>query len=161
LQNKTKTDKIRPEKPMYDWLDEELVKLLQRDARQSSEALGKQLAVSSTTVRRRIRKLVQDGVLRIVAVVDPKKVGFPLIAFITFDVSHDKLEGVMDKLASHQDVIWVSSTTGRFDVLVVARFRSTDELSNFLEKQIPKMEGIRDSETFICLNVKKGRYIRV
>ena len=152
---------MRPETAMNDDVDRRLVGLLQKDARQSSETLAKKLAVSSTTVRRRLRKLIQEGVLRIVAVVDPKKVGFPLIAFITFDVEHGKMDSVMAKLASRQDIIWVSSTTGRFDVLAVARFASTDELSDFLQKQLPAMEGIRDSETFICLSVKKGRYIRV
>ncbi len=146
---------------MNDDVDKHLVELLQKDARQSSGALAKKLAVSATTVRRRLRKLIKEGVLRVVAVVDPKKVGLPLITFITFDVAHDKVEAVMARLAKREDVIWVSSTTGRFDVLAVARFASTDELSDFLQKQLPSIEGIRDSETFICLSVKKGRYIRV
>ncbi|MFQ5874857.1 MAG: Lrp/AsnC family transcriptional regulator [Dehalococcoidia bacterium] len=64
---------------MSDSLDEQLVHLLEWDARQSSEALAKQLQVSPSTVRRRIRKLMQSGILRTVAFVDPTKLGFPLI----------------------------------------------------------------------------------
>lgn len=146
---------------MLDEIDKDLLQLLQKDGRQSSEALAKKLTISSTAVRRRIRKLIQDGILRIVGIVDPKKVGLPLIAFITFDVAHDKVESVMDTLAKREDVILVTSTTGRFDVLAVARFASTDQLSDFLQKQLPKMDGIRDSETYISLGVRKGRYLGV
>ncbi len=61
-------------------MDEQLVHLLQQDARQTSEVLAKKLNVSTTTVRRRMRKLIQSGFLRITAVVDPSKVGFSLPA---------------------------------------------------------------------------------
>ena len=61
-----------------DDIDRQLIRLLEKDARQSSEQLAKKLAVSSTTVRRRLRRLIQQGVLRIVAVVEPKKAGVVL-----------------------------------------------------------------------------------
>jgi len=146
---------------MADSIDEKLIQLLERDARQSSEVLAKQLKVSPATVRRRIKKLIQSGVLRIVALVDPQKVGFPLIAIIAFDIAHEKLESVIQMLADRPEVKYVSTTTGRFDVLIQARFRSTEELSDFVQKELPNVEGIRDSETFVCLQVKKGRYIQI
>ena len=146
---------------MKDWLDESLVQLLEKDAAQSSEALAKQLNVSAVTVRRRVRRLIQSGVLRIVAVVDPNKVGFPLTAVIAFDVAHDKLDSVTQLLASRPEVQWVSTTTGRFDVLVLVRFRSTNELSDFIQRELVDIEGVRDSETFICLDTKKGHYIQI
>jgi len=146
---------------MKDRLDERLVHLLEKDAAQSSEALAKQLSVSAATVRRRVRRLIQSGALRIVAVVDPNKVGFPLAAVIAFDVDHDKLDSVTQLLASRPEVRWVSTTTGRFDILVLVRFRSTNELSDFIQRELVDIEGVRGSETFICLDVKKGRYIQI
>ena len=146
---------------MTDSLDEKLIQLLEKDARQSSEVLAKQLNVSPATVRRRIKRLIQSGVLRMMALVDPDKVGFPLIAVIAFDVAHDRLEAAMQTLADLPEVTWVSTTTGRFDILALVRFRSTEELSTFVQKELPNMEGLRDSETFICLQVKKGRYMPI
>jgi len=144
-----------------DSTDEQLVRLLGKDARQSSEALAKQLKVSSATVRRRLRKLIRGHLLRIVGIVDPADFGFPVVAMIAFHVTHDKLESAVDKLASRPEVRWVSMTTGRFDIIVLARFRSNADLSKFLTKQLPEIDGLRDSETFTCLDVKKGQHARI
>ena len=65
----------------------------------------------------------------------------------------------MEMLANRREVRWVSSSTGRFDIIVLARFHSTDELSGFIQKDLAQVEGLRNSETFVCLHVKKGRYV--
>ena len=142
-----------------DSLDEKLIELLARDARQSNEALAKELKVSPATIRRRVNKLIQSEVVRIVAVGDPNKIGLPLAAVICFDVAHEKLDSVMEMLANRRDVGWVSSTTGRYDIIAVARFRDRNEFSDFVQKEMAQVEGLRNSETFVCLHVKKGRYV--
>ena len=144
---------------MYDRLDERLINLLGQDARQSSEALAKQLDVSAATIRRRLKKLVKSGIIRTVAVVDPDKSGFPLTAIIAFDVAHDKLQSTAQMLSEKPEIKWVSTTTGRFDIIALARFQSTDQLSDFLQREVSTIEGLRDTETFICLHVNRGRYM--
>ena len=144
-----------------DLTDEQLVRLLGQDARQNSETLAKQLNLSAATVRRRLRKLLRSGLLRIVGVIDPTNFGLPLAAVITIDVAHDKLEAAMETLAKRPEIRWVSTTTGRFDIIAMAWFRSTDYLSDFVTKDLAKIEGLKDSETFICLDVQKGSYIRL
>ena len=146
---------------MLDSLDEQLIQLLEEDANRSSEALGKRLKVSSATVRRRTKTLIQNGVLRIMAVTDPSKVGVPLSVVIAFNVAHEKLDSVTRSLADRPEVKWVSTTTGRFDLLIMARFRSTEELASFTQKELAKIEGIRDSETFVCLHVEKAHYLHI
>ena len=144
---------------MLDSLDEQLIELLKEDAQRSSETLGKQLKVSSATVRRRTKKLIQNGMLRIMAVTDPIKVGLPLAVVIAFDVVHEKLNSITTLLANRPEVRWASTTTGRFDLIIIARFRSTEELANFTQKDLIKIEGIRNSETFVCLHVEKAHYL--
>ncbi len=142
-------------------LDEKLIHQLGENARQSSETLAKQLNVSPATVRRRLRKLIRSEIIRVVAVADPVKAGFPLTAVIAFDIAHEKLEVAVQKLAGYSAIKWVATTTGRFDVLALATFRSTEELSDFVQRELVKIEGLRDTETSICLQVKKGRYINL
>ena len=142
-----------------DLTDEQLVRLLGQDARQNSETLAKQLNLSAATVRRRLRKLLRSGLLRIVGVIDPTNFGLPLAAVITIDVAHDKLEAAMEMLAERPEIKWVSTTTGRFDIIALARFRSTDCLSDFVTKDLAQIEGMKDSETFICLDVQKEFYV--
>ena len=145
---------------MLDSLDEQLIELLKEDAQRSSETLGKQLKVSSATVRRRTKKLIQNGMLRIMAVTDPIKVGLPLAVVIAFDVVHEKLNSITTLLANRPEVRWASTTTGRFDLIIIARFSSTEELANFTQKELPKIEGIKDCETFVCLHLEKAVYLR-
>ena len=143
-----------------DSLDEKLIQLLGQDARQSSNVLAKQLKVSPATIRRRVRTLVKSGALRIVGVVDPKKFGFPLVAVLALDVVHDKVDPVMKMLADRPEVRWISLTTGRFDIMALLRFRSTDELAEFVKNRLSNVEGLRNSETFLSLHVEKGHYAR-
>lgn len=144
-----------------DKVDKPLIKLLCGDALQSSEVIAKKLDVSPATVRRRVRKLVKHKMLRIVGVVDPIKVGLPLAALMAFDVPHDKLETVADQLAGVPEVKWLSTTTGRFNIMAMVRTSSTDELASFMSRELPKLQGIRNCETLMCLHVNKGRYIRI
>ena len=145
---------------MPDSIDEQLARLLGQDARQNSETLAKQLNMSSATVRRRLRKLIRDDLIRIVGVVNPTNFGFPVAVVITLDVVHEKSAAAMQALAGRPEVEWVSTTTGRFDIIAIARFRSNDNLSEFMTKVLAKLEGLRDSETFVCLNVEKGRLVQ-
>jgi len=85
-------------------LDERLIELLSQDARQGSQALAKQLNVSSSTVRRRISKLVKRGVLRFAALVEPSEFGFYLRAIVAFDVEHDKVREVMELLSGRSEL---------------------------------------------------------
>jgi len=144
---------------MIDYLDEQLVQLLSKDARQTSRELARQLSVSPATVRRRLKKLIATGALRFLAITDPKSMGFHVTAISALSVLHDKGKPVLQILAERPEVKWVSTTTGRFDVLALVQFRSTEELAEFLEKELPRVEGIRDSETFICLHMEKGNYM--
>lgn len=141
-----------------DALDEKLIQLLQKNGRQSSESLARQLGVSPSTVLRRIDQLTEKKVMRIVGVVDPDKVGLLLAAMIGLDVEPGKLTLVVNSLVRRHSVKFVSPATGRFDVLLFTLFRSNDELSDFVEKELATIDGVKDSETFICLNVKKGRF---
>ena len=147
--------------PLVDEIDEQLIRLLQKDARRSSGSLAAELKVSSATVRRRINRLTQNGILRIVALTDPTRVGYPLTAAIALKVETEKLDDLTDRLAKQSEVKWLSSATGRFDIIAVAQFRSTNEITNFLRRVLANQEGVKDTETYICLEVKKGRYMPI
>lgn len=139
-----------------DALDAQIVRLMGRDARQNSEAVAKQLNLSPATVRRRLRKLIHSNLLSIVGVVDPSRFGFPLLAVISLNVTHNKIKDILEKLSKRPEIRTLATTTGRHDILVMARFSSTERLSEFITDELAKLEGIRDSETSLCLQIKKG-----
>lgn len=144
---------------MLDAVDRQLVQKLAIDALQTSDMLAQQLNVSASTVRRRLRRLAQRKIVRIAALIDPAKVGFPLTGIIAFTVAHDQLGSVTKMLAKRPEVKWVSTITGRFDILAWVCFSSTEELSVFAERVIPGMKGVTHAETFVCLRAEKGNYV--
>lgn len=139
-----------------DSLDKQLVSLLRKDARQSSEALAKQLNVSASSVRRRVQKLVSDGVIRIIAYPDAGKIGTPLIVLLGFDVAHDRVDSVLNWLNSREEVSWLSVVSGRYDIMAAAWFASTDHLYHFLEKEVGALGGVVNTETFFCIHMVKA-----
>ncbi|MDZ4245537.1 MAG: Lrp/AsnC family transcriptional regulator [Dehalococcoidia bacterium] len=144
-----------------DEIDLQIIRLLQKDARVSSEVLSGKIHASPTTIRRRIRELIESRVLRVVALVDPDHVGFPYSVIFALKVSGNKLEEVLKTLDMREEIKWLVASTGRFDVLAFARFRNTDDISKFLQNFIYNTEGVSNCETFVCLQVKKGRYTQV
>jgi len=142
-----------------DPIDKQIVLLLGQDALQTSDELAKKLHVSSATIRRRIRKLTSSGALRIIGVVDPKIFGLPVATIITLNVSHESLDKAIEALAEQPEIRWVSTTTGRYAMIALGRFSSNDHLADFISKKIAFLEGLKDCETFICLNMKKGYYV--
>ena len=137
--------------------DTKLIDLLKKDARQSSDSMARELGVSSSTIRRHIDRLVDTEAIRFAVLPNPKKIGLPLTAILALDVATDKLKEVTSTLSEREEVQWLSVTSGRYDVIGIVWFPSTEELFHFMEEIIGKIEGIRNSETFISLHVEKRR----
>ncbi|MDP2729318.1 MAG: Lrp/AsnC family transcriptional regulator [Dehalococcoidales bacterium] len=140
---------------MIDSLDLKLIALLEKDANQASNKLAEQLAVSSATVRRRMKELIKNGVIRIIAIPEPKQIGHPLVTVIAFQLEHEKLDLFLKAFRKMQHVKSLYVTSGRFDAIAIMWFSSTEKLFNFMEKDIAGIEGIKATETFICLRVEK------
>ena len=141
-----------------DQLDREIVKLLARDARMSGEKIARKLKTTPGTVRRRLHELLKNKVLHIVGVIDPVKFGYVLSAFIGFDVEHDKLNSALNNLTSRPEVSWISTTTGRFDLVCLVSLGSTQQLADFIEEVMAQIEGLRNCETFVCLRTTKPKW---
>ena len=140
-----------------DEVDNKLIKLLEQDAWQRAETLAKVLNISSATVRRRLRRLIQNGVLHAVAIADSGTVTPPLTVMIALDVAHQDLDYVTRTLTVLSEITWLATTTGQFDIILLAQFHSMEELNEFLLRKLTPTEGIKDSETFVCLHINKGR----
>ena len=144
---------------MKNKINDQIVRLLQQNARRTSHDIARQLNISAPTVRRRIKKLIQDGDIRIIAVTGDRVVSSLTTAVIALDVDNERVDGVLHSLAKKEEIIWLSSTAGRYDIIALAQFTSTNKLYEFLRVELANIEGLRNSETFICLLTTKGTYI--
>jgi len=141
-----------------DELDHRIMELLQRDGRLPNVELARQLGVSEGTIRRRIDRLVNEGYIRIAAIVDPLKVGMNTVALIHLDVDLKHLDEAGAMLAAMPWVRVVAFVTGVDDIIIETVFPSTQELFRFLKDRLPKIPGVRNAETSLLLKLLKRSY---
>ena len=140
---------------MHDSLNTQLISLLEENANQTSEELARQLNVNSSTIRRRRKELIHQGSLHIIAIPEPKNIGVNMITIIAFQVQHEYLSSVLDTLKNREDVKCLYATSGRYDVMALMWFSSTEQLYKFMEEDITKLGGVKGTETFVCMHAAK------
>ncbi len=141
-----------------DDLDIKIISMLQDDARASNAGIARDVGVSEGTVRRRLRRLIQDEFIRFSALRDPGKMGYASEALIGVQVDPDKIDEVAEDLARLDEVDWVTITTGAYDVFAWAALQSAEALGIFLMTKVGTIPGVRRTETFVNLSVKKRGY---
>ena len=141
-----------------DRLDVRIVAHLQKDGTSTNAGIARQVGVSEETVRRRLKRLMQDNYIKVVAIPDARKIGYESQVLIGIQVDADKVDAVADALADMPAVSWVSVTTGSFDIFVWATLKSSTELSEFLRHGVGKIPGVRKMETFINLGFRKQEH---
>ena len=141
-----------------DDLDRKIIELLQINGRASNARIARDVGVSEGTVRRRLRRLVQDEIIRVVAVPDPEKMGLSTVALIGIQADPDKLDDVAARLADLPETQYVSLTTGSFDLFIWVALLSSEELGNFLRHRVGVINGVRRTETFVNLVIVKKGY---
>ena len=125
-----------------DDLDMKIIRLLQEDGRTSTQDIAKELNSTSSTIRKRIRRLEDTGTMKVVAVTDFAAAGYDLLLAIGIEVDSRSAEDVAMDLAELPEVFSVNLTTGANDIELLVGARSFDELSVFLYKEVACIEGI-------------------
>ena len=138
-----------------DSIDRKIVDILQCDGRASNAGIARKVGVSEGTIRRRLKRLVKDEFIQVVALQNPNKMGYSAQALIGVQVDPDKVDQVADRLADLGEVNWVSLTTGSFDIFVWITLSSSDALGIFLRTCVGIIPGVRRTETFVNLAVRK------
>ena len=138
-----------------DGLDTKIIEILQKDGRSSNAGIARRVGVSEGTVRRRLKRLVQEEYVRVVAIPDPSKLGYDSEALIGVQVDPDKVDQVGEGLSALDEVSWVAITTGSYDIFAWATLQSAEALGIFLRTKVGTIPGVRRTETFVNLSNKK------
>ena len=139
-----------------DELDLKIIALLQEEGRASNAGIARKVGVSEGTVRRRLKRLIQEKYIQVVALLDAGKMGYASEALIGVQVDPDKTDEVADSLAQLEEIKWVTLTTGSFDIFGWATLESSESLGIFLRTKVGTIPGVRRTETFV--NLKKRGY---
>ncbi|MFC1919347.1 Lrp/AsnC family transcriptional regulator [Chloroflexota bacterium] len=143
--------------PIINDNDLKIIAELARDGRATGRQIAPSLTIKEGATRLRLQQLL-SSVVSVKALVNPSIVGLPVEAFLAFKVEPPSVSDVVDKLASHERVRYVSSVTGIFDVIALAMFRSAKDLMGFMEEFVGHIEGLKDVQTSIFLETQLGRF---
>ena len=149
----------RPQRNSFnlDEVSKAIIEQLQQDGRRSYAAIGKVVGLSEAAVRQRVQRLIDSGVMQVVAVTDPMELGFARQAMIGIKAKGE-LEPIADSLAELDEVDYVVITAGSFDILAEVVCESDEHLLEILSTRIRQIENVVSTETFMYLKLRKQTY---
>lgn len=142
-----------------DEIDRQIITALREDGRTPFSQIAEELHVSPGMIRMRYNHLVENGTLKVMAITNPINVGYRAMAMIGVRCDGSQLMTVAEKITALNEVVYVVITNGRFDILVEVLCRDQAELLQFLADKLYRIDGVRESETFINLKILKESYV--
>jgi Lrp/AsnC family transcriptional regulator for asnA, asnC and gidA len=139
----------------FDEVDREILRMMQADARISYAEMAKRLKVPESTVRYRVKRLVDAKVIRkVMALVDPRKVGFDVSAVVMVKVDPNYLTAALRGVAFFEEVQHVFQTTGEYDIISVIHVRDMKALNGF-KQRVKMLEGVKDVVVWVITELIK------
>lgn len=142
---------------VLDDVSKAIIEQLQQDGRRPYATIGKAVGLSEAAVRQRVARLQDTGVLQIVAVTDPMQVGFPRAAMVGITVDGD-IEPVATAMEALPEVDYLVICAGSFDILAEVTAEDDDHLLRVVNQSIRGLPGVRTTETFVYLKLRKQFY---
>jgi|JI9StandDraft_2_1071091.scaffolds.fasta_scaffold126571_3 Lrp/AsnC family transcriptional regulator for asnA, asnC and gidA len=140
-----------------DAIDELIIAELQQDGRRPYTQLAKTVGLSEAAIRQRVQRLLDAGVMQIVAVTDPMRLGYHRAAMVGIKVDGD-IRKVAEKLSKFDEVVYVVLTAGTVDLLAEVVVSNDAALLELLNDRIRQIPGVQSTETSIYLNLYKQTY---
>jgi Lrp/AsnC family transcriptional regulator for asnA, asnC and gidA len=149
--------RTRPTPPQLDDVSKAIIEQLQQDGRRPYATIGKAVGLSEAAVRQRVSRLIESGVMQVVAVTDPLQVGFPRAAMIGIRIEGD-VEAAADLVSKLTEVDYVIICAGGFDILAEVVAEDDDHLLEIINRKIRAIPAVRSTETFVYLKLRKQIY---
>lgn len=141
-----------------DDVDQQIIGALRLDGRTPFSQIADQVGVSPGMIRMRYSRLVEMGYLKVVAISNPLRMGFKTMAMIGVRIDGDKMLAAAEEISNFDEVVYLVVTSGRYDVLVEVMCRNHKHLLDFLTEKLYKIDGVRQSESFVHLKIVKEVY---
>lgn len=143
--------------PPLDEKSKAIIEHLQVDGRRSYAEIGKSVGLSEAAVRQRVQKLTDAGVMQIVAVTDPMRLGFGRTAMIGMRVNGDT-RVVAAKLAELPEIAYLFLSAGSFDIMAEVVSEDDAGLIDTVNDKIRSLDEVISTEMFVYLELTKQKY---
>ncbi len=141
-----------------DGVDQYIIEAMRQDGRIAFAQIAQQLNVSPGMIRVRYNRLVEMGILKVVAVTNPLRMGYKTMAMIGIRTEGEKMLQVAEQVAAFEEVIYLIVVSGRYDIIAEVVCRDHAHLLRFLTERLYTVEGVRESESFMHLKIQKEVY---
>jgi Lrp/AsnC family transcriptional regulator for asnA, asnC and gidA len=141
-----------------DKIDRAIITRLQYDGRAPYTDIAAELGISEGSVRHRVRRLIDSGVLQIVGIVEPQFLGWNAAGMVGVTVQAGKVDAVARQLAQFPEVSYLFMASGGFDLFVEVYCRDMDHFVSFLNQKLQLVPGVQRTETFMILKMYKLSY---
>jgi Lrp/AsnC family transcriptional regulator for asnA, asnC and gidA len=144
----------------YDAIDRKIADLLMEDGRMPASEIARRVGydVSERVVRYRIDRLVKEKVISLTAVVNPKSLGYPIVADVWLECESDSILDVAETISKYEMVSYVACAIGKTDVSIQIIGKDTSEIYTFITGVIGKVPGVIKTTTSIVPLVLKDVY---
>ncbi|SFN99352.1 MULTISPECIES: Lrp/AsnC family transcriptional regulator [Actinomadura] len=141
-----------------DAVDERILQLLGEEGRRSNRELARIIGVTEGTIRSRVRRLLAENVMQIVAGVNPEWKGYSIDSSFSLRVEFDKAKDIATRLVGYPEIRFVALTTGADDIRFTAMFKSHEHFKEFVTVELAGIPGILQVRTSTALSVLKHTY---
>lgn len=141
-----------------DDIDRRVVAALQAEGRRAFSSIADEFGISESVVRYRVQRLEEAGILQVVGIADPLRIGFDLMAMVGVKVVPGSIADVCDALKALPETSYVAAVAGRYDVLVEVVCRDTSHFQQLLTEQVHDIFGVASTESFLILEIHKMAY---
>jgi Lrp/AsnC family transcriptional regulator for asnA, asnC and gidA len=136
-------------------LDWEIIQELQKNGREPNSTIAKKLNVTEGTIRQRVKKLLEAGVLRVSGQFNPEFLEGHQLMLMGINIKESsRLEETFHELGQLDEVHSVAISSGRYDLFIKVMVSNNLGVVNFLTQSLAKIEGISQTETFVLLQTK-------
>ena len=140
---------------MLDEVDKRILEVLEKDSRTPLRKISKQVKIPPSTVYGRIKRLRKRGVVRrFVAILNPKALGFLVLAFVLIKARAGMCSTVTEGLKEYPEILEIYEVTGDWDIIIKVIMRSYEELNTFLDK-ISGIKGVESTYTMVVFKTHK------
>ncbi len=142
-----------------DSIDTKILSMLQEDGRRSFTEIAEAVGRTEVTIRRRVKRLIDEGVIkRFTVVIDPLKIGKSIRAIIRVKTLMKEATLIADKINEYDEVNEAYFLDGACGLMLKVTVNDLSELRQFLEKRLGKLTGVGDVETCIVLEDIKSAF---
>ncbi|HWT93995.1 MAG TPA: Lrp/AsnC family transcriptional regulator [Solirubrobacteraceae bacterium] len=141
-----------------DDVDRRIIGALQAEGRRPYSRIASDIGVSESVVRYRVQRLEEAGMLQIVGIADPLRIGFDRMALIGIKVRPGTVERVCDACTALPETSYVAAIAGSFDLIVEVICRDTSHFTELLNKRLHHIDGVVSTESFLVLEIHKMAY---